>query len=376
MYIQQKNLENISKYIVDGKVLIIYGARRTGKTTLLRQFVKSIKEDYIFVSGEDISVQDYLSSQSIQKLKDFIGESKLLIIDEAQAIKNIGINLKLMVDHIPGLKIIATGSSTFDLSQSVGEPLTGRNFVITQFPLAQIEIMNIENKAETMANLESRLIYGSYPEIVKMNGNSLKKDYLNELVNSYSLKDILQYENIRNSEKLKRLLQLIAFQIAKEVSITELGKQLGMGKNTVDRYLDLLEKVFVIYKLPGFSRYLRKEIQKSNRYFFYDLGIRNALINNFNPLDLRNDIGQIWENYLITERMKKFSFKRTFHNYYFWRTYDQKEIDLVEENDGNVIGYEIKWNKNKSSNKKSWLKTYPDSVFEIINKENYIEFIC
>ncbi len=376
MYIQQKNLENISKYIVDGKVLIIYGARRTGKTTLLRQFVKSIKEDYIFVSGEDISVQDYLSSQSIQKLKDFIGESKLLIIDEAQAIKNIGINLKLMVDHIPGLKIIATGSSTFDLSQSVGEPLTGRNFVITQFPLAQIEIMNIENKAETMANLESRLIYGSYPEIVKMNGNSLKKDYLNELVNSYSLKDILQYENIRNSEKLKRLLQLIAFQIGKEVSITELGKQLGMGKNTVDRYLDLLEKVFVIYKLPGFSRYLRKEIQKSNRYFFYDLGIRNALINNFNPLDLRNDIGQIWENYLITERMKKFSFKRTFHNYYFWRTYDQKEIDLVEENDGNVIGYEIKWNKNKSSNKKSWLKTYPDSVFEIINKENYIEFIC
>jgi len=376
VYIQQKNLENISKYIVDGKVLIIYGARRTGKTTLLRQFVKSIKEDYIFVSGEDISVQDYLSSQSIQKLKDFIGESKLLIIDEAQAIKNIGINLKLMVDHIPGLKIIATGSSTFDLSQSVGEPLTGRNFVITQFPLAQIEIMNIENKAETMANLESRLIYGSYPEIVKMNGNSLKKDYLNELVNSYSLKDILQYENIRNSEKLKRLLQLIAFQIGKEVSITELGKQLGMGKNTVDRYLDLLEKVFVIYKLPGFSRYLRKEIQKSNRYFFYDLGIRNALINNFNPLDLRNDIGQIWENYLITERMKKFSFKRTFHNYYFWRTYDQKEIDLVEENDGNVIGYEIKWNKNKSSNKKSWLKTYPDSVFEIINKENYIEFIC
>ena len=376
MYIQQKNLENISKYIVDGKVLIIYGARRTGKTTLLRQFVKSIKEDYIFVSGEDISVQDYLSSQSIQKLKDFIGESKLLIIDEAQAIKNIGINLKLMVDHIPGLKIIATGSSTFDLSQSVGEPLTGRNFVITQFPLAQIEIMNIENKAETMANLESRLIYGSYPEIVKMNGNSLKKDYLNELVNSYSLKDILQYENIRNSEKLKRLLQLIAFQIGKEVSITELGKQLGMGKNTVDRYLDLLEKVFVIYKLPGFSRNLRKEIQKSNRYFFYDLGIRNALINNFNPLDLRNDIGQIWENYLITERMKKFSFKRTFHNYYFWRTYDQKEIDLVEENDGNVIGYEIKWNKNKSSNKKSWLKTYPDSVFEIINKENYIEFIC
>jgi uncharacterized protein len=375
MYIQQRNLQNIKKYLQSGKVLIIYGARRVGKTTLIHEYIDGLDEKYIFVSGEDINVQNYLSSQSIEKLKDFIGEHKILIIDEAQYIKNIGINLKMIVDHISDIKIIATGSSSFDMAQNIGEPLTGRQYVLRQYPLSQLELSNFENIVETRSNLESRLVYGSYPEVVTTKDNTLRIEYLNELVNSYLLKDILQFENIRNSEKLKRLLQLIAFQIGKEVSITELGQQLGLGKNTVDRYLDLLEKVFVIYKLPGFSRNLRKEIQKSNRYFFYDLGIRNTLISNFNPLELRNDIGQIWENYIITERFKKHEYNRIFSNKYFWRTYDKKEIDLIEEMNGKLTGYEIKWNKKKSKHAKAWLKAYPESNVEIITKENYLKFI-
>ncbi len=375
MYIQQKNLHNIRKYLQPGKVLSIYGARRVGKTTLIHEFIKEIDEKYILVTGEDINVQTYLGSQSIEKLTDFIGSHKILIIDEAQYIKNIGINLKMIVDHIPDIKIIATGSSSFDMAQNMGEPLTGRQKVLKQYPLSQLELSNIENKLETLGNLESRLVYGSYPEIATMKDNSSKKEYLNELVNSYLLKDILQFENIRNSEKLKRLLQLIAFQVGKEVSITELGKQLGLGKNTVDRYLDLLEKVFVIYKLPGFSRNLRKEIQKSNRYFFFDLGIRNTLISNFNPLELRNDVGQIWENYIIMERLKKHEYNRVFNNKYFWRTYDKKEIDLIEESNGQLNGFEIKWKKLNSNHAKAWLRAYPDSRIEIITKNNYLSFI-
>jgi uncharacterized protein len=338
--------------------------------------VKDIpKKDYLLVSGEDITVQDFLSSQSIEKLKTFVGTREILIIDEAQKINNIGLNLKLLLDHVPKLKIIATGSSSFDLAQHVGEPLTGRKFTLKMFPLAQLEIKTIENAAETAAHLEERLIHGSYPEVVLLKDNLSKSTYLRELVSSYLCKDIFELDGLRHSDKIIKLLQLLSFQIGKEVSYDELGRQLGMSKNTVDRYLDLLEKSFVVFKLPGFSRNLRKEVSKNSRFYFYDIGIRNALINNFNPILIRNDIGMLWENYVICERFKKQEYLKKQANNYFWRTYDRKEIDLIEEYGGKLYGYEIKWSNKKNKPPKEWLETYTGSQYSLINKTNYLKFI-
>lgn len=375
IYIPQRQLESLLQLLSPNKVIVIYGPRRCGKTTLLNKFLEGVSEKYLLVSGEDLTVQNYLGSQSIQKLREFVGRNELLIIDEAQRIEKIGLNLKLIVDHLQGIKVIATGSSSFDLAKNVGEPLTGRKFVLKLFPLAQMEISRIEQRFETDANLESRLIYGSYPEIVITNDNKQRELYLKEIISSYLYKDILELEGIRHSNKLIRLLQLLAFQIGKEVSYNELGTQLGMSKNTVERYLDLLEKVFVVYKLSGFSRNLRKEVSKSHRYFFYDNGIRNAVIGNLNPLEMRDDTGVLWENYIIMERIKKQEYLQVLTNNYFWRTYDQKEIDLIEEREGRLYGYEIKFKKTKSKPPKDWLATYKNASHEVITKENYLEFI-
>ena len=375
MYIPQKQIENLRKLIQPGKVTVIYGPRRVGKTTLLKKYLEGENHSVLFVNGDDIIVRQYLESQSIQTLRDFIGHHRLLVVDEAQYVEKIGLNLKLIVDHIPGIKVIVTGSSSFDLAQDVGEPLTGRKYVLKLFPLAQMEISKIEKRHETTAGLESRLIYGSYPEVVLIRDNRRREDYLRELIQSYLFKDILVLEGIRYANKLVRLLQLLAFQIGKQVSFTELGKQLSMSKNTVERYLDLLEKVFVIYKLSGFSRNLRKEITKSQRYFFYDTGVRNALIGNFNPLAVRNDLGELWENYIITERMKRQEYLRRVTNSYFWRTYDKKEIDLVEEREGKLFGYEVKWKKERVKIPRDWTGGYPDAAFEVIHRENYLKFI-
>jgi predicted AAA+ superfamily ATPase len=374
-YIPQKHLENLRKLVTPGKVVVIYGARQVGKTTLAKKFLENVDEGVLFVDGDDITVREYLESQSINKLRDFVGDHSLLVIDEAQHIEKIGLNLKLIVDHMPDLKVIATGSSSFDLAKDVGEPLTGRKFVLKLYPLAQMEISQIESRHEIEANLESRLIYGSYPEVVTMRDNTRRREYLLEIISSYLFKDILALEGIRYANKLVRLLQLLAFQIGKEVSLTELGSQLGMSKNTVERYLDLLEKVFVIYRLSGFSRNLRKEITKSHRYYFFDNGIRNAVIQNFNPIGVRNDQGELWENYVLTERMKKKEYLRQQANAYFWRTYDKKEIDLVEERGGRLYGYEIKWKKIPKNAPRDWLVNYPNAGFEVIYKENYLKFI-
>ncbi|MCK4917398.1 MAG: ATP-binding protein [Candidatus Omnitrophica bacterium] len=375
MYIPQEQLKYIFEFLLPQKAVIIYGSRRCGKTTLLNELLKQVKEKYIFVSGEDITVQNYLSSQSIEKLKSFIGEHKLVVIDEAQKIKNIGVNIKLILDHINGIKVIATGSSSFDLAKQIGEPLTGRKYTLRMFPLAQLEINNIQTIAETEALLEQRLIYRSYPEVFLAESDTKRAEYLREMISSSLYKDILELDGVRHSDKLVRLLQLLAFQIGKEVSYTEVGQQLGMSKNTVDRYLDFLEKAFVIFKLNGFSRNLRKEISKDSRYFFYDVGIRNALINNFNPLLVRNDVGLLWENYIIMERIKKQEYSRISANNYFWRTYDQKEIDFIEEREGKLYGYEIKWAARKGKLPKEWLETYSESIYEVITKNNYLDFI-
>jgi len=375
MYIPQRQLANLKEAVRPGKVVIIYGPRRAGKTTLLKKYIESVDDEVLFVNGDDIAARQYLESQSIEKLKDFVGNHPMLFVDEAQYIRQIGLNLKLLVDHIPSLRIIATGSSSFDLAKDIGEPLTGRKTVLKLLPLAQLEIAQIEKLHQTKANLDSRLIYGAYPEVVILRSNTDREQYLRELLSSYLFKDILQLEGIRHSDKLQRLVQLLAFQIGKEVSMAELGRQIGMSKNTVERYLDLLEKVFVIFRLSGFSRNLRKEIVKNQRWYFYDNGIRNALINNFNPLNIRNDVGELWENYVITERFKRQEYLRQPVNAYFWRTYDKKEIDLVEERRGQLFGFEIKWKSRTVTPPKDWLTTYPNAAFEVIHQGNYLQFI-
>ena len=332
-YIPQHQLENLRRYLESGKVLVLYGARRVGKTTLIQRFLETLppgSEKVLFVNGDDIVVRQFLESQSIQKLRDFVGDHTLLVVDEAQYVQQIGLNLKLLIDNLPALKIIATGSSSLNLAKDIGEPLTGRKYTLRLFPLAQMEISQIEKVHESEANLEARLIYGSYPEVVTTPDNFKRQAYLRELVSAYLYKDILELEGIRYAQKLVQILQLLAHQIGREVSFNELATQLGMSKNTVERYIDLLEKVFVIYRRNGFSRNLRKEISKNPRYYFYDNGIRNAVIGNFTPLNLRNDVGELWENYLITERMKKNEYEQRFRNSFFWRTYDRKEIDLVK----------------------------------------------
>ena len=347
LYIPQKHLENLKKQIKPNKVVIIYGPRRCGKTTLLKKFLEGVAEKYLLVNGEDIFVQEYLSSQSIDKLKNFVGEHQILAIDEAQRIPNVGLNLKLLVDNLEGIKIIATGSASFDLYQKLGEPLTGRKTTLRLFPLAQMELIQIEKPHQIKAHLEARLIFGTYPEVVLAKGDREKTIYLRELISSYLLKDILEMNGLRQSDKLIKILQLLAFQIGNEVSYSEIAASVGLNKKTVEKYLDLLEKVFVIIKIKGFSRNLRKEISKSPKYYFYDLGIRNALINNFNSLSLRNDVGSLWENYIISERIKKQEYLNLFVNNYFWRTYDRKEIDFVEERKGKLYAYEIKWREEK-----------------------------
>jgi uncharacterized protein len=375
MYILQKQLAKLKKLAMPGKVVVIYGARRTGKTTLLKEFLKDEPKAHLLVSGEDITVHSYLSSQSVEKLTAFVGKTKLLVVDEAQKIPNIGVNLKLIVDHLSGIRIVVTGSSSFDLARHTGEPLTGRKYTLKLFPLAQMEIGQIEKIHQTEANLENRLIYGSYPEVVLMQDNQGREKYLKEIVSSYLYKDILELDGIRHSAKIIRLLQLLAFQIGKEVSLSELGTSLSMSKNTVERYLDLLEKAFVLQRLTGFSRNLRNEITKNCRYYFLDNGVRNALINNFNLLQQRNDCGELWENYLIMERFKKQEYLDAQANNYFWRTYTKQEIDFVEERKGRLFGYEMKWGKAKPLPPKIWQSAYPESSFELINRDNYLKFI-
>jgi uncharacterized protein len=374
MYIPRKALKQLENLEQDGRVVVIYGPRRVGKTTLLKKYLED-KQDYLFVTGEDIFVHEFLSSNSVEKLKNFIGNKKRLVIDEAQAVPSIGKNLKLIVDHIPDVRVIVTGSSALDLSESMNEPLTGRKHTIIMLPIAQIELCDIENQAESRARLDERLIFGSYPEVIGLKGDDARKENLHELVSSYLFKDILALEGIRKTKKLVDLLILLTYQIGKEVSHNELATQLSISKATVEKYLDLLEKTFVLINIRGFSRNLRSEVTKSSRYYFCDNGVRNALINNFNPLSLRNDIGALWENYLVIERIKKQNSLRLWSNNYFWRTYDQKEIDFVEERDGKLFGYEFKWGKSDVKAPALWQKTYPDASFECINQDNYFSFI-
>lgn len=373
--IQRFIKNDIIKHLKPKKVVVIYGPRQVGKTTLVKEIVAEIGGEYLFVSGEDIGANKWLSSQSIATLKKNIGTRKFLIIDEAQKIDQIGLNLKLIVDHIEDILIIATGSSSFELANQIGEPLVGRKWTYNLYPISQLELSPTENLLDTQTSLADRLIYGSYPEIINAQGLEEKRMALIEIINSYLYKDVFAYSGIRKSDKIHSLLKMIAFQIGKEVSLNEVGNALNLDSRTVENYLDVLEKSFIIKRVFGFSRNLRKEITKTSRFYFLDNGIRNAIIGNLNDLDSRDDAGMLWENYLFMERTKKREYKKIYASQYFWRTYDQKEIDLVEERDGKLFGYEFKWGNKKTKPPKDWLNTYKEATYKVIDKENYLDFI-
>jgi len=371
-----KRYYNLEKLIKPNRALIIYGPRRVGKTTLLSDFLSHTKLKYKLDSGDNIKTQHLLSSQDFSQIKEYASGYDLIAIDEAQQIPNIGMGLKILVDQIPNLRIIATGSSSFDLSQRVGEPLTGRKRTITLFPFAQFELLDIYNKHELKERLEDFLIYGSYPDIVMTKSRKEKAILLDELVNSYLLKDVFSLEKIKNSKKILDLLKLIAFQVGNEVSLSELATQIGLDVKTIARYLDILEKSFVLKCVNGFSRNLRKEISGKAKYYFYDNGIRNALISQFNKIEDRNDIGALFENFIVMERLKINNYKSVKVNNYFWRTYDGQEIDLVEEKDGKLYGFEMKWSeKAKTKIPKDWQENYKNSEYKIINQSNYLKFV-
>jgi hypothetical protein len=367
--------KNLDTYVKPNKALIIFGARQVGNTTLLQDYLQTTKLKYKLDSGDNIHIQQLLDSQDIDKIVEYAQGYELIAIDEAQKIKNVGQGLKILIDNIPGIKIIATGSSSFELAGQIGEPLTGRKITLTLYPISQLELESIYNRYELKRKLEEFLIYGSYPEIITSNNKTEKIRLLNEIASSYLLKDILELERVKSSKILIDLLRHLAFQIGSEVSLTEIAQKIGIDYKTVARYIDLFEKAFVLYNLRGFSRNLRKEITKKSKYYFYDTGIRNAIISNFNSLDIRNDAGILWENFLFMERLKKQAYKDIYTNNYFWRTWDQKEIDLVEEREGKLFGYEFKWGNKPIKAPKEWLNTYSNAEFFVINQDNYLDFI-
>jgi predicted AAA+ superfamily ATPase len=368
--------DEVLKYLRPNKVVVLLGPRRVGKTVLIQQILNRISEPYLLLHGEDQDVRRQLEYRSTQRYKNIIGGKSLLIIDEAQKIPEIGNVLKLMVDTIAGIKILATRSSAFDLEKFTGEPLTGRKHTFYLFGLSEKELNQTENIFEKEANLRNRLVYGNYPELIHLEDLQERKAYLDELIKSYLLKDILEFDLIRNSEKILQLLRLIAYQIGSEVSFTELGKQLGISKNTVERYLDLLSKVYIIHSVGAWSRNLRKEIVKGKKWYFFDNGIRNALIGDMKPIENRNDVGLLWENYIISERIKYQQYEKMLVYNYFWRTYDQQEIDWIEDREGKLHAYEFKWNPNKKAKLPNLFKeTYPNSEFEVISRENFLEWV-
>lgn len=368
---------DIEQFLQPNKVLALFGPRRVGKTTLVTDFLATYNEKYRLESGDDIHAREIFGSEDLALLKEYTHGYKLIVIDEAQRIPKIGWGLKLLVDHIPGIHIIATGSSSFELAGQIGEPLTGRKHTITLFPVSQLELLkhHTGNRHDISRNLSERLVFGSYPEVVVAKSNEERKNVLEEIVGSYLLKDILELDRIRNTKTLSDLLRLVALQIGNEVSLNELASALGIDKKTVARYLNLLEKSFVLYNLRGYSRNLRKEVTKKSKYYFYDTGIRNAVISNFNDLSHRDDIGALWENFMIIERVKTRAYKNISANDYFWRTWDKQEIDLVEERGGKLFGYEFKWQKRKIKEPKAWRETYPTASYEVITAENYLDML-
>ena len=357
------------------KVLMLYGTRRVGKTTIIENIAAKNSADTLMLQGEDMQVSELLQQRTESNYKRLTNGKKIIIIDEAQAIPEIGKILKLLIDRIKGITVIATGSSSFDLINYTGEPLVGRNIVYHLYPIAQAELSAIEDHLSTVRNLEERLIFGSYPELWHINNSQERENYLKQMVSSYLLKDLLSLDTINGGNVLYKMLQMLAWQVGSQVSAVELGNSLQINKATVERYLDLLSKAFIIYPLTGYSNNLRKEVSKSKKWYFFDNGIRNALINNFSAISARNDIGQLWEQYFLSERIKYNSYQGYQPQYFFWRTYDGQEIDLLEVNNGQIQALECKWKKGKTKMPAAFKKAYPDAAFNVVDQENYLSWI-
>ena len=357
-----------------GKVFVLFVPRRAGKTMLIEKLISKFKGSIYAGTGDNFDLLEILSSQSLKKIKSALGKYDLIFIDEAQMIPNIGYSIKLLIDNMPEKIIILTGSSSFELSGQIGEPLTGRQKQRKLYPISMAELKNQFGGMFLIENLEELIIFGAYPDVLKQDSILDKTEYLLSIRDSYLLKDIFSLKELKLQNKVFDLLRLLAFQIGHEVSMNELANNLGIAKQSVGRYLSLLEKAFIIKRMGGFSRNLRNEITKSSRYYFFDNGVRNAVINNFNTINNRNDIGMLWENFMVMERMKKQEYQRLFSNNYFWRTYDQKEIDLIEERNGKLYAFEFKFGK-KSKEPKQWRNAYPDSEFNVVTPDNFLEFL-
>ena len=376
MKIQRQLLSQLRQTIQPGKVVVLYGPRQVGKTTLMQDLLAETSLAHTYINADELVYREALGSQNRRTLGDLLGHSALLVIDEAQRVPDIGLNLKILVDSYPQVAIVATGSSSFDLANKVSEPLTGRKLTLTLYPVSYSELAETVGAFEARTELERWLIWGGYPSIVTAEPG-LRERLLGELVGSYLYRDILELDGVRRAEKIVDLLRLLAFQIGQEVSISELATTLALGRPTVERYLDLLEKVFVIFRTGGLARNLRKEVTKTARYYFYDNGVRNSLIQNFNRLNLRNDIGQLWENYLMVERRKANQYAGRGANAYFWRTYDQKELDYVEEREGRLFGYEFKWQGQvRGATQREFQAAYPGAEVTTITRENFTDFLC
>lgn len=363
----------LAEKLFKGKAIVLIGARQVGKTTLLKNLVKGM-DSLIWLNGDDIEVRTLLQNVSTMKLKSLLGKNKTLVIDEAQRIENIGLKMKLVTDNFVDVQLILTGSSSFDLANKINEPLTGRKWEYTLFPLSFGELANHNGTFDEIRHLPLRLVYGSYPDVVNNPGD--EREILMQLTNSYLYKDILEWERIRKPDKLVRLLQALAFQVGSEVSLNELGTLVELDKNTVEKYITLLEQTQVIFRLPSLSRNMRNELKMSRKVYFHDNGIRNALISNFSDIDTRNDVGALWENWIISELRKKRHYEQDYVNTYFWRTTQQQEIDYIEEKDGHFTAYEFKWNPQKKAKmSQTFLNAYPNTTIKTINRENFYEYL-
>ena len=366
--------ERIGKKLNSGKVIVLYGPRQCGKTTLLKMLVEKKKLPYLWLNCDEPDTRLMLSNKTSTNLKQLVKGKKLLIIDEAQRVENIGLTLKIISDNIPDLITIASGSSSFELANTIKEPLTGRKLEFILLPFSITETINYTNTIEEKRLLDSRLIYGLYPDVYNHFDDS--KDILMQLSDSYLYKDILIWEKIQKSERIEKLLQALAFQIGSQVSFNEIGQMIGLNSETVEKYVTLLERAFVIFRLPAFSRNLRNELKKTRKIYFYDNGIRNAVIKQFAPIELRNDVGALWENFCVSERMKRNYFLGYNFNCYFWRTTQQQEVDYIEEADGKLSAFEFKYNpKSKAKAPLTFSRNYHNSTFSVITPDNFIEWL-
>lgn len=357
------------------KAILLLGARQVGKTTLLKEFIRDKIDEVLFLNCDDSMMVSMLTNRNLRQLEMLVGTAKIIVIDEAQRVDNIGLTIKMLVDNFPKIQVIATGSSAFELRNKLNEPLTGRKFEYQMYPISTNEIYKTSGYLDVARLLETRLIYGSYPDILTHGAQA--HELLNTLTESYLYKDIFATENVRKPELIDKLLKALAFQVGSEVSYNELAQTIGSDAKTVERYISLLEKCFIIFRLNGLSRNLRNELKKAKKFYFYDNGVRNAVIQQFAPLDMRNDVGSLWENFFISERIKFNQYRQHFCNIYFWRTKSQQEIDYVEERDGVFTAFEMKWNpkKAKATIPSSFLKTYPVADSVIITPDNYLTYL-